>query len=35
MTEYEIKEAMIIGMEVPFEILCEAYEVDPEELEKI
>ena len=35
MTEYEIKEAMAIGMEIPFEILCEVYEVEPEELEKV
>ena len=35
MTEYEIKEAIAIGMEIPFEVLCKVYEIDPEELEKI
>lgn len=32
MTENEIKEVIVIGMEIPFEVLCEVYEVDPEEL---
>lgn len=35
MTEYEVKEAMAIGMEVPFEILCEVYGIDPKELEEV
>ena len=35
MTEYEIKEAVVIGMEIPFEVLCELYEVDPEESENV